>query len=139
LKAFFLSYNMNYIPFILRFVFFFIIIITLDWELLDIFFPTEKISFILDLRLVYSVFFVFSFIICTILYYVYKKNFDIVGYVYLIITTIKMGLAYVLAKPLVTQNEVLPIEKYHFFILFFIFLIIETLLTILLLNKKQIN
>jgi hypothetical protein len=128
---------MNYLQFLTRFLIFFTVVILLDWFILDYFFQTEKNNFILNLKIVYAVLLGLSFLICTILFIVYKRNFDIVGYVFLVLTTIKMVFTYWLGRPLLLQNEVLPIEKNHFFLLFFAFLLIETLLTILLLNKNQ--
>lgn len=130
---------MSYLQFLIKFLSFFTVVILLDWFILDYFFQSEKNNFILDLKIVYAVLLGFSFVICTILFIVYKKNFNIVGYVFLVLTTIKMIFTYCLGRPLLFHNEVLPIEKNHFFLLFFAFLLIETLLTILLLNKNQEN
>lgn len=128
---------MNYLPFLTKFLSFFAVVILLDWLILDNFFHLEKNNFILDLRIVYALLFGSSFLIVSIIFIVSKRNFDIVGYVFLVLTTVKMAITFLLGKPLLSQNEFFAIEKNHFITLFFVFLIIETLLTILLLNKKQ--
>ena len=54
------------------------------------------------------------------------------------ISCIKMGLAYIMLRPInqfATKN--LAFEKKDFFIVFAVFLVIETVVTIRLLNNKQ--
>lgn len=86
----------------------------------------------------YSMFFVFSVVIMSLLLFVRTKNLDYVGYTYLIVTSIKMGIAYFLLRPiLATTTDDNSTEKINFFIVFICFLAIETLLTIRILNNKQ--
>ena len=91
-----------------------------------------------SLPFLYILFYIFSFLILTILLIVRKKNLDYVGYVFLILTTVKMGISYFILKPVLTsailENS---IEKKNFFIIFISFLAIETILTIRILNNKQ--
>ena len=70
--------------------------------------------------------------------FVRKKNLDIVGYFYLILTMVKMGIAYFfLHKINQHTHDFLSYEKKSFFVSFILFLAIETLITIRLLNKNQ--
>ena len=83
------------------------------------------------------------FAICTllivfILTIVKQKNINNVGQVFILLTFIKMGFAYIMLRPiskLATKN--VAFEKKDFFILFALFLALETILTIRLLNNKQ--
>jgi hypothetical protein len=86
----------------------------------------------------YVLFFLFSVAIMSLLLFVRTKNLDNVGYTYLIATSIKMGIAYFLLRPiLATTTDDNATEKINFFIVFIWFLAIETLLTIRILNNKQ--
>ena len=86
----------------------------------------------------YVLFFLFSVVIMSLLLFVRTKNLDNVGYTYLILTSIKMGVAYFLLRPILATTTVdNATEKINFFIVFIWFLAIETLLTIRILNNKQ--
>lgn len=91
-----------------------------------------------SLPYLYLLFFIFSFIIITLLTIVKKKNLDYVGYVFLILTSIKMGISYFILKPILSSAVIdNSLEKKTFFIIFISFLAIETILTIRILNNKQ--
>lgn len=93
-----------------------------------------------SLLFLYTFFFIFSLIILSFLLVVRQKNLDYVGYVFLILTTIKMGVSYFILRPiLATSTFNNGIEKKNFFIIFISFLAIETFLTIRILNNKQEN
>lgn len=116
-----------------------IIAFIINFFLVENFIPkTELIHWNYPLVNLYSMFFVFSLVIMSLLLFVRKKNLDYVGYTYLIVTSIKMAIAYFLLRPiLVTTSNDISSEKINFFIVFICFLIIETLLTIRILNNKQ--
>ena len=86
----------------------------------------------------YVVFTAFSFFILGTLFVVRKNSLNYVGYAFLILTSVKMGVAYFLLRPIlaIARNE-FYFEKINFFIVFIFFLAIETLLTIRILNNKQ--
>lgn len=85
----------------------------------------------------YSFFTICSIIIITILLFVKKKNLDIVGNFFLLLTMIKMGFAYFFLHVIGQKTHLLlSFEKKNFFITFILFLAIETIITIQLLNKK---
>lgn len=86
----------------------------------------------------YLIFTICSFVILGILLIVRKKNLDNVGYTFLLLTSVKMGAAYFLLRPILrTVTQGFSFEKTNFFIIFIYFLAIETLLTIRILNNKQ--
>jgi glucose uptake protein GlcU len=95
-------------------------------------------SFKYSLEKSYLIFFSFTATILFILFKVRQKNLDVVGYTFLLLTTIKMVVCYITSNSFLNQpNTNKPIEKWNFFTLFFIFLIVETIFTIRLLNKKD--
>lgn len=86
----------------------------------------------------YGFFFVCSIIIVFALVKVKEKNIDNVGYVFLLLTCIKMAISYVVLLPILhSDNLNVKIEKVNFFIIFALFLAIETVVTIRILNNKQ--
>lgn len=98
----------------------------------------ELVKWTYSIANLYSMFFVFSVVIMSLLLFVRTKNLDYVGYTYLIVTSVKMGIAYFLLRPiLATTTDENSTEKINFFIVFICFLAIETLLTIRILNNKQ--
>lgn len=98
----------------------------------------ELVKWTYSIANLYSMFFVFSVVIMSLLLFVRTKNLDYVGYTYLIVTSVKMGIAYFLLRPiLTTTTDENSTEKINFFIVFICFLAIETLLTIRILNNKQ--
>lgn len=91
-----------------------------------------------SIPLLYLVFAVFSFVILSILLFVRSRNLDYVGYTYLILTSVKMGIAFFLLKSILNSSaQEASLEKTNFFIVFIYFLAIETVLTIRILNNKQ--
>lgn len=86
----------------------------------------------------YGFFFICSAIILFLLIQVKAKSPENVGFVFLILTSIKMGIAYTMLSPILhSGNANVGIEKINFFIVFLSFLTIETVLTIGILNNKQ--
>ena len=86
----------------------------------------------------YGFFLLCSIIIISILIFIKRKNIDNVGYAFLLLTCLKMGLAYMLLRPILNEaGPEIELEKATFFIVFSVFLAIETLSTIRLLNKNQ--
>jgi len=95
-------------------------------------------NFQYPLIVLYSFFLVFSIVIVLILLRVKVKNIDSVGNTFLLLTFIKMGIAYVLLLPILNSSfRFIKVEKLNFFIIFAIFLTIETIVTIRILNNKQ--
>ncbi|WP_333876345.1 hypothetical protein [Flavobacterium sp.] len=99
---------------------------------------TFEAEFVYAVPLVYLFFFCFSALLILILYKVKQNQINSVGYVFLLLTTLKMVMAYMMVKPILA--ETLPkttTEKMSFFIVFIYFLAIETYVTIRILNNKQ--
>lgn len=99
---------------------------------------TIKDEFMYPVPVLYLFFLVCSIIILFMLIRMKEKNMDSVGQTFLLLTSIKMIIAYVLLHPILqSTNKLLTPEKINFFITFAIFLTIETVVTIRILNKKQ--
>lgn len=96
-----------------------------------------KQSFIYTLPTMYLFFFVFTVIILGALIITDKKSKEQIGYVFLFLTTAKMGLSYLFARPILNKLADDPTEKINFFIVFILFLAIEAYYTVRLLNNKQ--
>ena len=91
-------------------------------------YPIEKI---------YAFFLLLSIVIVFILIKIKQKNLDNVGYAFLLLTTIKMAIAYVFLRPILNNGgQIQHTEKINFFITFMLFLAIETIITIRLVNEK---
>ncbi len=90
-----------------------------------------------SLAFIYFIFTLFSILILITLIIVNQKNKDVVGMTFMLITTFKTILYYVIFSKIITTDNPNAIERINFFVVFILFLIIETLITIRLLNKKQ--
>lgn len=101
------------------------------------FFKAGKIaSFLYSLPELYGFFFGCSFVILLILIRMKAKNIDSVGNTFMLLTCVKMVLAYVLLHPILESTHAnVASEKTNFFVIFAIFLTIETGVSIRLLNK----
>jgi hypothetical protein len=94
-------------------------------------------NFYWSIPILYLIYFIFSKIILFLLVQVSTKNFDNVGMTFLVITSVKMAVSYFIVRPILNSPLENTIEKANFFFIFILFLTIETLITIRLLNKKQ--
>lgn len=90
-----------------------------------------------SLETIYAIFCAFSVIILVTLLIVNSRNKDIVGLTFLLITSIKAGILLFVFSDVIASSNKNTVEKFNFFIVFILFLAIETLITIRLLNKKQ--
>ncbi len=94
-------------------------------------------DFYYSLETIYSFFFVFSLVIISILIYIRTKNIDNVGFGFLFLTGFKMVCSYILLRPILQlENQTTPVEKINFFLVFALFLAIETVITVRILNKN---
>ena len=94
-------------------------------------------DFYYSIPFLYLLYIVFSKIILFAIVKVSEKNFDNTGMTFLICTTIKMAISYFIARPILNAPTENTIEQANFFFIFILYLAIETLITIRLLNKKQ--
>lgn len=79
----------------------------------------------------------FSVAILVTLLIVNSRNKDVVGLTFLLITSIKAGVLLFVFSDIVASSNKNTVERINFFTVFILFLAIETLITIRLLNKKQ--
>ena len=95
-------------------------------------------SFHYPIEVVYGFFFISSLLIILILIKVKEINIDNVGYTFLLVTCIKIAISYVVLSPILhSGNTNVRTEKIDFFIIFALFLTIETIVTARILNYKQ--
>lgn len=92
-------------------------------------------SFYYSIPQLYGMFFILGLVVLVVVQKSAKKNFDSTGMVFMIATSIKMGIAYFLVRPIL-HVEPNKIEKINFFAVFVLFLLLETLFTAKILNKK---
>ena len=94
-------------------------------------------DFYYSIPFLYFIYIVFSKIILFVIIKVSEKNFDSTGMTFLVCTSIKMTVSYFILRPILNSSSENTIEKVNFFAVFILFLAIETLITIRLLNKNQ--
>ncbi len=103
-------------------------------------YQTIESAFQYSLFQVYLFFLFCSVCIVFILIQVKKRDLDNVGNGFLLLTLIKIGIAFLFANPIVSStSKFKEIERMDFFIVFAVFLTIETMATIGILNNKQRN
>lgn len=101
-------------------------------------FKINQGQFHYSLEELYLFFLVLSMIIFKVLLIIKEKSFDNVGMSFLLATSIKMVFCYLILRPLLQIPKANnAIERINFLILFIVFLAIETLFTIRLVNEKQ--
>ena len=95
-------------------------------------------NFHTSVEALYGFFTLCSVVILFILLKVKDKSQEQVGYVFLLVTCAKMGIAYAVLSPILHSGSPnVGIQKINFFIIFAVFLVIETVVTIRILNYKQ--
>ena len=98
----------------------------------------RKVMFYHSLSFIYTFFTCFSVSIILILLIVKQKNLDNVGYAFLTLTIVKMIFAYFALSPILKSgSEIVAFEKGNFFFTFAIFLALETIVTIRILNRAK--
>jgi len=127
--------NLKIYPFIVQLLQFTTPLILLNYLIIYVYFSSINYTFYYPIYLIYLIFFTFSIIILLILIKSKNKNIDRVGYYFLLVTTIKLILSYLLIEPIINQESENNIEKINFFIIFISFSAIEVLLTSKLLRE----
>ena len=90
------------------------------------------------LTTVYGFFLACSLVIILILLLVKQKNIDNVGFTFLFATCLKIGISFALLMPILNSKITnIEYEKINFFIVFAIFLSIETVVAVRILNNNQ--
>jgi len=91
-----------------------------------------------SLTTVYCFFLSCSLVIILILLFVKQRSIDNVGFTFLFATCLKIGVSFALLMPILnSKTSNIGYEKINFFIVFAIFLTIETVVTIRILNNNQ--
>jgi hypothetical protein len=99
---------------------------------------TIETNFQYSLFQVYLFFTICSLSIILILIQVKKRDINNVGNSFILLTLIKIGIAFLFSNPIVSTNyKFKEIERMDFFIVFAVFLAIESAVTIRILNNKQ--
>lgn len=101
-------------------------------------FNIDDSAFHYSIEKLYLLFSILSVIVIAILLKVKEYSFDNVGMSFLLSTSVKMVVCYLILRSVLqasSQNS--GIEKKNFFAMFILFLAIETILTIRILNKNQ--
>ena len=93
-------------------------------------------NFYFSITYLYVLFFVFSKTILFIVKKVSETSFDNTGMVFMIASFVKTGIVYFIIKPILDSKDN-QIEKSNVFFIFICFLLIETIITVRILNKKQ--
>jgi hypothetical protein len=95
-------------------------------------------AFLYSVKTLYLLFLGMSILVFIVVLKVKQRSFDNTGMSFLLATTAKMGFCYLILKPILRLNtHDNSLEKINFFMIFALFLTIETVLTIRILNKKQ--
>ena len=114
-----------------------VLIVYVIHQLVFYIFKIDQQLFYYSLEKLYAIFFLLSFIIISILLKIKERNFDQVGMSFLLLTTFKIGFYYLLLKPIMKiRHYDITIEKTNFFVMFIVFLTIETIVTIRILSEK---
>ncbi|WP_035669012.1 hypothetical protein [Flavobacterium sp. 83] len=102
------------------------------------FFDINDKAFHYSIETLYLLFSGLSITVFIVLLKVKERSFDNIGMSFLLSTSIKMIFCYLILRPLLqVSNHSGTIEKKNFFVMFILFLAIETILTIRILNEKQ--
>ena len=95
-------------------------------------------NFHFPIEVVYGFFRFCSYLLICLLIKVTRINIGNVCYTFLLVTCIEMALSYVVLSPILnSENSNVKYEKLNFFIIFALFLTIETIVTVRILNIKQ--
>ena len=97
-----------------------------------------ELEFIYSLPELYCLFFLLSALILLILIKISQISTTNVGFIFLFLTTFKMGVAYIFLKPILKPHLAnASFEKINFLLIFLLFLTIETWTTIQIINTKK--
>lgn len=95
-------------------------------------------GFNFSIETIYTFFWSCSVIIVFILIMVKEKSIDNVGNTFLLVTCVKIAVSFAVLSPILqSRNPNVSIEKLNFFLIFALFLTIETIVTARILNRKN--
>lgn len=91
---------------------------------------SEYQAFYYSIPALYCLFFSVSVLLLMVQKTVQRKNPEQIGYVFLLLSSVKMLLCYGMLYPVLEQtNQVVRMEKINFFIVFIVFLAIDVFVT----------
>lgn len=103
-----------------------------------LFFEFNTSAFRYSLEKLYLFFGAFTIVIVSILIKIRAKDLNIVGNSFLLLTSAKLIVCFIIGRPILKSVNIQnTAEKWNFFALFILFLLIETVVTIILLNRKD--
>ncbi len=115
-----------------------LILLLIHKSIFYFFFPDTEANFHFSLLELYTFFATCSIIITAISIIVKNTSINSVGQVFLLTTFVQIMICFaVFYKPLNAEGTFIKMEKANFLIVFLLFLAIETILTVRLLNKNQ--
>ena len=94
-------------------------------------------EFYYSIPFLYLIFFICTKTCLFIIVRVSQKNFDSTGMTFMLVSTLQTILAFLIAKPILNSNTSTSLEKANYFFIFILFLAIETIISIRILNKKR--
>jgi hypothetical protein len=100
-------------------------------------FTEYQTEFYYSIPFLYLLFFICTTICLFIIVRVSQKNFDSTGMSFMLATIIQTILAFLIVRPILNSNASTSIEKANYFFIFFLFLAVETIISIRILNKKS--
>ncbi len=101
-------------------------------------FLTIENQFQYSILTLYSYFTFLSLVIIIILFFIKRKEINNVGNSFMLLTILQMPFAYLLLHSILnSSSKHASFEKINFFIIFLLFLAIETVVSIRILNNKQ--
>jgi hypothetical protein len=130
--------NLKHFRPILEIVAFSVVAFLIHWSVFYFLLPFAEPRFQYPLELIYSFFTACAIVITAVSIVVKHFNIDSVGQTFMLTTGIEMLLCFVLFYPnLNGENVNAGFERGNFILVFLLFLAVETIVTIRLLNKKQ--
>lgn len=96
-------------------------------------------TFQLSLEKTHIVMLLLSVLVIIVLNLVFKKNKELVGMTFLLITSIKVAVIYFIGSHFILEVEGSSIEKWNFYGLFIFYLFLETVLTAKKLNQTSFS
>lgn len=126
-----------------RFFFFvlsFVLVVCLVYAIHQLLFQCMSVDtqiFTYSLEELYLGFSAISLVVLLVLLLISKRDMHLVGMTFMLLTTFKMIGCYALANFVLYKSKEITPEKWNFFALFMVFLVLETVFTIKILNPKK--
>ncbi len=100
-------------------------------------FKIDTSNFAYAVEILNLFFALFSIVTLVVLQKIKQINIDIVGNAFLLLSSVKMLLSYLIVKPILkSTSSYAVLERWHFFGILIFYLMLDTLIVIYLLNTK---